>query len=125
MHSRAWNLYRSRGQCNRILKESTEKFSCVLPGSDYHSVVARKTETIPFGAEIPPELAKAFSELMDGEGWVKKRALAAAVRSFLAMKEEARREAYKEAYKPPDRMDREDRRGAYRNASESPPRDDR
>ncbi|HPS53514.1 MAG TPA: hypothetical protein PLK08_08170 [Phycisphaerae bacterium] len=60
--------------------------------------MVRKINTIPFGAEIPPDLAEKFDEVIDESGWTKKRALAAAVRAFCKLDESTRADLYKKAY---------------------------
>ena len=45
--------------------------------------VAKKIVTLPFGAELPPDLIVSLDELVSRRGWTKKRALAAAVRRLL------------------------------------------
>jgi len=62
--------------------------------------VTKKIPTIPFGAEVPPELAEAFSRRVSDEGWWKKRALAAAMQMFLAADDATRAQWYEDAYKP-------------------------
>ena len=64
--------------------------------------MAKKITTIPFGGEIPPELAELFDELVAGEGWQKKRALAAAVRHFISASSSDRAQWYRTAYDPPE-----------------------
>lgn len=60
--------------------------------------VAKKIPTIPFGGEIPPQLSEAFDALNGERGWIKRRALAAAVRAFLLMPEEVQEAHYRDAY---------------------------
>ena len=60
----------------------------------------KKIPTIPFGAEIPPELAEAFFHRVATQGWMKKRALAAAVRAFVTADDATCARWYAETYKP-------------------------
>jgi len=61
--------------------------------------VDKKIPTISFGAQIPPELAEAFSRRVASNGWMKKRALAAAVRAFLAADDATCAQWYADTYK--------------------------
>jgi|GEM_PF-5139857 len=61
-------------------------------------VTQKKIKTIPFGAEIPPELAKRFDHIVSSEGWTKKRAIAAAISAFIDIPEAKRSQIYKSAY---------------------------
>lgn len=62
--------------------------------------MTKKTQTIPFGAELPPPLIELFDGMVTREGWTKKRALAAAVRAFITADHEVRRAHYLHAYAP-------------------------
>jgi len=62
--------------------------------------MVKKIETIPFGGEIPPDLAAACNELQTRRGWVKKRMLAAAMRAFVTASDKQQEEWYFEAYCP-------------------------
>lgn len=66
--------------------------------------VAKKISTIPFGAELPPDLVAAFDTVVDGEGWTKKRALAAAVRAFIKANAVDRHQYYRNAYREIDQL---------------------
>ena len=62
------------------------------------SCMAKKISTKPFGGEIPPELADEFDKLVDEQGWAKKRAITAALRSFLSMSLDDQKQEYSKAH---------------------------
>lgn len=62
--------------------------------------VAKKIVTLPFGAELPPDLIVSLDELVSRRGWTKKRALAAAVRRLLLADRVDQDDWYEMAYDP-------------------------